>query len=141
MKLQMQCSQTAIAGAMEISKEAVSSEFECETFEKVWEKVDEELTGLKGNLRKKDFSNTQEELGNIIFTLINIAHWCKLNPEEGLARKNQRFLDRFSYVESKLEGDISKYSLNTLRETWKAAKKILVFNQEILQINKYKFNI
>ena len=116
-------SQTAIAGAMEISKETASAGFEWKTIEDVWRKVDEELKELKQALDKKNMSNAEEELGDLIFTLINIGRWCEISPEEGLAGCNQRFLDRFSYVESTLEADISKYSLNELSAAWKIAKR------------------
>ena len=116
-------SQSAIAGAMEISKKTASAGFEWQTIEDIWKKVDEELKELKQALEKKDLSNAEEELGDVIFTLINIGRWCKLSPEEGLAGCNQRFLDRFSYVESTLEDDISKYSLNELSAAWKIAKR------------------
>ena len=116
-------SQTAIAGAMEISKKTASAGFEWKTIQDIWKKVDEELKELKQALDKKDLSNAEEELGDVIFTLINIGRWCKLSPEEGLAGCNQRFLNRFSYIESALEGDISKYSLSELSEAWNIAKK------------------
>ncbi len=115
-------SQTPIYGAMEISKKTANKGFKWENVESIWDKVDEELRELKEALNKKDFSNAQEELGDIIFTLINIAHWFDLNPEEGLNGTNQRFLDRFSYFESNLEGNFSKHSSNDLFKLWKTAK-------------------
>ncbi len=116
-------SRTAIAGAMEISKKVSNAGFEWYSLESVWEKVDEELKELKEALDKKDLRNAQEELGDVLFTLINIARWCELSPEEGLAGTNKRFLDRFSYVESKLEGDLSKHSLDKMQKLWQSAKK------------------
>ena len=54
---------------------------------------------------------------------MNIARWCELNPEEGLAGTNNRFLNRFSYVESKLEGNVSNYSKDKLKKLWETAKE------------------
>jgi len=116
-------SQSAISGAMEISKKVANAGFEWESIDSIWDKVNEELSKLKKAIDQKDFSNAQEELGDVIFTLINIARWCKLSPEEGLAGTNRRFLDRFSHIESTLEGDISSHSFNVLREAWNNTKE------------------
>ena len=65
---------------------------------------------------------TKEELGDLMFTLVNVARWFQLSPEEGLAGTNRRFLNRFSYIESNLEGSFSEYSLNELKILWEEAK-------------------
>ena len=116
-------SQPAIAGAMAISKKTAKVGFEWKNIEDVWEKVNEELQELKDALDKNNLSNAQEELGDVIFTLINIARWYKLSPEEAVSGTNKRFLDRFSYIESTLGGDFHKYSINEFKKLWKAAKE------------------
>ena len=118
-------SQSPIAGAVEISRAAASAGFEWETIDGVLEKVDEELEELKQAIKEHNISNAQEELGDLMFTIINIARWCNLNAEEGLAGTNKRFLDRFEYIESKLEGNFSKCSLKELSEIWQTAKEAL----------------
>ena len=132
-------SRTAIAGAMEISKKVSSAGFEWNNLESVWAKVDEELKELKEALDNKDLINAQAELGDVLFTLINIARWCQLNPEEALAGTNKRFLDRFSYLESKLEGDLSNHSLDKMQKLWQSAKKMLIHKNKarIYQFDKF----
>ena len=115
-------SQSAISGAMEISKKAANAGFEWKSIEGIWDKVNEELKELKEALLEQDFTNAQEELGDLMFTLVNIARWFQLSPEEGLAGTNRRFLNRFSYIESNLEGSFSEYSLNELKILWEEAK-------------------
>ena len=66
--------------------------------------------------------HAQEELGDLLFTLVNVARWCQIEPEEGLAGTNQRFLDRFSRVEAALDGDLQGRSINELEALWKQAK-------------------
>ena len=61
----------------------------------VWAKVHEELDELKEAVISGDQSHAQEELGDLLFTLVNVARWCGIAPEEGLAGTNRRFLDRF----------------------------------------------
>ena len=58
----------------------------------------------------------------MLFTLVNVARWFGLNPEEGLAGTNQRFLDRFSRVEAALAGQLSGQSPAELEQLWQEAK-------------------
>ena len=112
----------ALAGAMTISKKAAKAGFEWDDMAGVWEKVHEELDELKEAVANGDKGHAQEELGDLLFTLVNVARWCSIEPEEGLAGTNQRFLDRFSRVEAALEGDLQGRSINELEALWKQAK-------------------
>ena len=112
----------ALAGAMTISKKAAKAGFEWDDMAGVWEKVHEELDELKEAVASGDNGHAQEELGDLLFTLVNVARWCQIEPEDGLAGTNQRFLDRFSLVEAALEGDLQGRSINELEALWKQAK-------------------
>ena len=65
----------------------------------------------------------QEEFGDILFTLVNVARWLGLSPEEALAQTNQRFLKRFSYLESQLKGNLSNQNMTQLKKLWIEAKE------------------
>ncbi|MCP9826261.1 nucleoside triphosphate pyrophosphohydrolase, partial [Synechococcus sp. EJ6-Ellesmere] len=80
--------QPALAGAMTISRKAAAAGFEWESIEGVWEKVHEELDELKQAVASGDKVHAQEELGDVLFTLVNVARWCGLDPEAGLAGTN-----------------------------------------------------
>ncbi len=112
----------ALAGAMTISKKAAKAGFEWDDMDGVWEKVHEELDELKEAVASGNRSHAQEELGDLLFTLVNVARWCRIEPEEGLAGTNQRFLDRFSRVEAALGGDLQERSIDELEALWKQAK-------------------
>ncbi len=112
----------ALAGAMTISKKAAKAGFEWDDMAGVWEKVHEELDELKGAVASGNRGHAQEELGDLLFTLVNLARWCQIEPEEGLAGTNQRFLDRFSRVETALEGDLQGRNIHELEALWKQAK-------------------
>lgn len=138
----------ALAGAMAISRKAAAAGFEWDHIEGVWAKVHEELDELKeavaelhqhsnqGQTSDAQFSDTQnsanqasqalihaqEELGDVIFTLVNVGRWCGLDPEAGLAGTNQRFLQRFSRVEAALSGDLQGKSIRELEAHWQRAK-------------------
>jgi len=118
--------QPALAGAMTISKKAAAAGFEWDGIDGVWEKVHEELDELKEAVDEArasgDRAHAQEELGDLLFTLVNVARWCGIDPEAGLAGTNRRFLDRFSRVEAALGGDLGGRSIQELEGLWQQAK-------------------
>ena len=114
--------QPALAAAMTISRMAAKAGFEWDAIDGVWGKVQEELDELKEAIASGDRRHAQDELGDVLFTLVNVARWCGLDPEEGLAATNQRFLDRFSRVESALNGDLQGRSIQELEALWQQAK-------------------
>lgn len=112
----------ALAGAMTISKKAAKAGFEWDDMAGVWKKVHEELDELKEAVASGNRDHAQEELGDLLFTLVNVARWCQMEPEEGLAGTNQRFLDRFSRVEAALSGDLQGRNIDELEALWRQAK-------------------
>ena len=113
---------SALAGAMTISKRAAAAGFEWDNVAAVWAKVHEELEELKQAVASGDRRHAEEELGDLLFTVVNVARWGGLDPEEGLAGTNRRFLDRFSRVEAALGGDLAGRSIVELERHWRAAK-------------------
>ena len=114
--------QAALAGAMTISQKAAAAGFEWDDMAGVWEKVHEELDELKEAVASGNKAHAQEELGDVLFTLVNVARWCGIDPEAGLAGTNRRFLDRFSRVEAALGGDLQGRSIRELEGLWQQAK-------------------
>ena len=116
---------SALAGAMTISRKAAKAGFEWDDISGVWDKVNEELEELKEAVASGDKAHAQEELGDVLFTLVNVARWCDLEPEDGLAGTNRRFLDRFSRVEAALDGDLQGRSIKDLERLWQQAKQAI----------------
>ena len=118
--------QSALAGAMTISQKAAAAGFEWDDLDGVWEKVHEELEELKEAVAEAqttgDRAHAQEELGDLLFTLVNVARWCGICPEAGLDGTNHRFLDRFSRVEAALGGDLGGRRIRELEGLWQQAK-------------------
>ena len=118
--------QGALAGAMTISKKAAAAGFEWDDLHGVWEKVHEELEELKEAVDEAratgDRAHAQEELGDLLFTLVNVARWCEICPEAGLDGTNHRFLNRFSRVEAALGGELKGQSNQDLEGLWQQAK-------------------
>jgi XTP/dITP diphosphohydrolase len=107
---------------MTISRKAAAAGFEWDGIEGVWEKVAEELGELKEAVASGDQAHAQEELGDVIFTLVNVGRWCGLDPDAGLAGTNRRFLERFSRVEAALGGDLQGKGMAELEALWRRAK-------------------
>jgi XTP/dITP diphosphohydrolase len=131
--------QPALIGAMTISRKAAAAGFEWETIAGVWEKVHEELDELKEAVAEAmatgDPRHAQEELGDLLFTLVNVARWCDLDPEAGLGGTNRRFLERFSRVEAALGGNLQGSGIHELEGLWQQAKAEIRAEQNGLNSN------
>lgn len=124
-------SQPSIKGAMIISKKVSKLGFEWKNINQLWEKFHEEIHEFQEALKHKNRISAQEELGDVIFTLINIARWNRINPEEGLAGTNKRFLERFAFIESKLNGNLYEQSIDKFQDLWQQAKKYIASKKKI----------
>ena len=112
--------QPSIKAALIISQKVSKNGLEWQNSDQIWDKLYEELDELKDAL--KENKDPESELGDVLFTLINIAIWNNLSMEEGLAKTNQKFLERFSYIEENIEGKLHQQSKNKLDNYWELAK-------------------
>jgi MazG family protein len=119
----------ALLKALKVSEKAVSVGFEWDDTAHVWEKLESEVEELRVELtRPEPELNRREielELGDVLFTLVNIARWQKMNPEESLLLAIDKFRMRFRKMEqisSRPLKDLSKVELNDL---WEEAKSQL----------------
>jgi len=108
-----------------ISKKAATVGFEWENIEGVWEKFEEELAEFKEALQTKNKEHQESELGDLFFTLINLARWYQLNPSDALDGTNQRFIQRLSLMENFADKPLEDYTLGELEKLWKKAKSKL----------------
>ncbi|NES82002.1 MAG: nucleoside triphosphate pyrophosphohydrolase [Moorea sp. SIO2B7] len=111
-----------LMAGMKMSKKAAAAGFEWDNVEGVWDKFHEELDELKEALQTEDKNHQEAELGDLLFTLINIARWYDLDPSEALQGTNQRFIQRLSKMEDFAERPLTDYSLDELDLLWKQAK-------------------
>lgn len=89
-------------------------------------KVDEELRELDEAMAAGDRERMTDELGDVLFSLVNLARKAGLDPEEALARTNRRFVKRFAGVEARAKADgrpLDAHSLAELDAYWNAAKR------------------
>ena len=110
-----------IAG-MKISKKAAAAGFEWQNIEGVWSKFEEELGELKEALATEDKAHQESELGDLLFTIINLARWYDLDPFAGLQGTNRRFIQRLEVMEKFADRPLKTYDLEELESLWQQAK-------------------
>jgi MazG family protein len=115
----------ALLEAFQISRRAAKVGFDWEDVGGIFEKIDEEVAELKKALSPLDRSAVEEELGDLLFTVVNLSRFLGLDPEVTLKKSNQKFKQRF--IEMEREAviqtlDLSKLSKEELEALWRAAK-------------------
>lgn len=116
---------TPLMAGTKISQKAAAVGFEWENIEGVWEKFEEELAEFKEALQTEDKQHQESELGDLFFTLINLARWYQLNPSDALDGTNQRFIQRLSVMENFADKPLQDYTLGELEMLWRKAKSKL----------------
>jgi len=114
--------QPSTKAAVIISRKASKNGFEWENSDQIWDKLYEELEELKDALKTNKTSEAEAEIGDVLFTLINIARWHKISIEEGLAKTNKKFLERLTYIEENIEGELHSQPKKKLEKYWDLAK-------------------
>jgi tetrapyrrole methylase family protein/MazG family protein len=112
--------------AIAIQKKVSRIGFDWKNVEPVWHKLEEEIDELKTAYEKQEFLHMEEELGDILFTIINIARLLHINPSLALNRTNNKFIERFTLVEKKLQQkgiDIHKAGLALMDTLWNEIKE------------------
>jgi tetrapyrrole methylase family protein/MazG family protein len=128
----------ALARAWKISKKAVRESFEWDREEQLWQQLSSEIAELREVLATYDGKNfhgsfskedAELELGDILFTVVNIARWFKIDPEDALRKTNNKFIKRFNLMAELAQKDsgkkLSDYSSIELEALWKEAKQKL----------------
>jgi tetrapyrrole methylase family protein/MazG family protein len=114
--------------AWRLQKKAAQVGFDFTTIEDVIAKIEEELVELREEMSKADAAETQKsEMGDLLFSIVNLARFLKIDPEEAIALTNQKFIRRFCYIEEQLRLKGVTFAQTDLREMdqyWEDAKKI-----------------
>jgi len=117
----------ALARAQRTTERASHFGFDWPGPEQVWQKVEEELGELKQALSSGDKSRAGEELGDLLFSLVNLSRLLNLEAEETLSQAVDRFLRRFAYIEKKIQEKgktLAQASLEEMDCLWEEAKKM-----------------
>jgi tetrapyrrole methylase family protein/MazG family protein len=116
----------ALMRALDISKKAVKVGFEWPNAEAVLDKVQEEIEELRVELKGLDKQRAADELGDLLFALVNVARWLKIDPEEALRTMVDRFTARFQAMEAMAADDERELKSLTPEEWdtyWERAKR------------------
>lgn len=116
----------AIVKANRIQEKVRGVGFDWEKREQIWDKVLEEITELKEEIKNRDTDNIESELGDVLFSIINASRLYGVDPEAALEKTNRKFIKRFNYLEKEtLTKGISLHdmSLDEMNVIWEEAKK------------------
>ena len=108
--------------AMKISKKAAAVGFEWNNIEEVWDKFHEELAEFQQALAEETPERQESELGDLLFAIIQLARWHKLDPSAGLQGTSLRFIQRLQKMEDVIDRPLTDYSLAELDALWQQAK-------------------
>ncbi len=115
-------SQAALMSAQKISKKAVSVGFEWPSEDSLWECVHSELCEFK---EAKTHEEKEDELGDILFAVVNLARWNKIDAEQALLKANKKFIQRFRQMEELAQKELEQHSFEEWDNLWKQAKEFI----------------
>jgi tetrapyrrole methylase family protein / MazG family protein len=112
--------------ALELQKKAAKVGFDWPSIDEVWDKIYEELEECRAEERASNRSNLESELGDVLFSIINLARKYEIDPMVALISTNRKFHARFSEIEhkaSQMGKDIRELSLEEMEQIWVLAKE------------------
>ena len=116
----------SIISSQRIQEKASSAGFDWEDVNQVWEKLDEEISEVKFAQKEDDFKKIEGELGDLLFTVINLCRFFDVSAENALRKSNKKFIKRFQLLEKKVSNSgrtFEEFSQNELDSIWTEVKK------------------
>ena len=117
----------ALKRSQKIQKRAAKVGFDWPDSKGVFKKIKEEIRELEEAIESKDQESMKEEVGDLLMIITNLAYRLDVDSEEALMGSNEKFINRFSYIESKLNDSDKRFedsSLALLDELWNESKKL-----------------
>ena len=117
----------AMTKSMRIQEKVKSVGFDWDHKEEVVKKIYEELSELKEEINKKNNKKKiKDEIGDLIFSVINMARFINIDPEEALESTNKKFIKRFQHMEDEVKENkksLKKMTLEEMNNYWEKSKK------------------
>jgi len=110
----------ALLRARRLQSKAASTGFKWGNKERIMNKVKEEYAEVKKAVKRRKKREIEEEIGDLIFTLVSLAYYHKINPEEALQKTNRKFIKRFGKIEKKIDKNTGQKEMLAL---WEKTKK------------------
>ena len=115
----------ALTRAQRLQEKASYTGFDWEKIEQVWEKIHEEIQELKEAQSSGNKAHTEEEIGDVIFSVVNLARFLNISAESALRKTNRKFITRFKAVETEFKKRGKKMedsNLEEMDEIWNTVK-------------------
>lgn len=115
----------ALIKAQRMQEKAANIGFDWPEWKQVWDKLEEEIQELKETLEESNAEKTEEEFGDLLFSLVNAGRFFNIDAEDSLRKTNRKFQTRFRYIESQIEKSerkLSEVSLEEMDYFWEEAK-------------------
>ena len=116
----------ALTRAEKLTKRAARVGFDWPKADQVIAKIDEELAEVKAEISANAAQNClEDEIGDLLFTVANLARHYKIDPETSLKKTNRKFIERFHFIEQELEAvnmSVEDASLEVMEDLWQKAK-------------------
>lgn len=115
----------ALLEALKLTKKAAKVGFDWDNTGQIFEKLDEEASELKAAIANGNADNVEDEIGDLLFVLVNLARKLDIEPETALKRTNRKFRGRFKHIEDALSAKNIKLEESSLEEMdalWDEAK-------------------
>jgi MazG family protein len=117
----------ALLRSLRLQQKAGAVGFEWQKAVDILEKVKEEINELEEGIKNNDLPNIEEEIGDILFVMVNLAKKLEVDPEEALQKANNKFINRFNYIEHAVESEgkkIEDQTLEYLDLLWDESKRL-----------------
>lgn len=112
--------------SFEIQKKVEKKGFDWEHIDHIFEKIVEETNEVKAEIESNNRENLEVEIGDLLFSVVNLARFLKINPSSALSRTNSKFINRFNYVEEGMKSlnlDLKSENFKSMDKLWEEAKK------------------
>jgi MazG family protein len=116
----------ALLEGQKLTRKAAKVGFDWENTDQVREKINEEFAELEQAVKENESSKIQEEIGDILFAVLNLARKYEIDAETALKQTNRKFRKRFAHIEKKLKAentDLESAGLKKMDELWNEAKR------------------
>ena len=115
----------ALVRAQRLQEKASYAGFDWDKIDGVWEKLDEELNELKQAQELGENENIKEEIGDVLFSVVNLSRFFNVAAEDMLRQANRKFVKRFKKVEQKIKEQgkqLEDSDLKEMGEIWEQSK-------------------
>lgn len=119
----------ALLEGLKISRKAAKVGFDWENEDQIFEKLDEEVAELRQAIASGDNEHITEEIGDLLFVVVNLARRLDVEPETALKRTNRKFRQRFKFIEDELKRQnrtLDEASLKEMDDLWNKSKSAAI---------------